>query len=299
MTNPPSPPDIFEAALIRRRLRRARQSGDESFLIPTVIDEFAERLAAVTRNFTRIADIGTPSDTLGHLLAKTFPAADVLRLAPIEDDRTTLPVRALPLNEDLGLEPQTLDLAVSALALQAANDLPGVFIQIRKALKPDGLFLACLLGGQTLKELRIAFATAESELSGGASPRVAPFADVRDIGRLLQRAGFALPVVDVEPLTVRYGDPTGLLRDLRAMGATNALSNRDRRPLRRAILLRALEIYRLQNADSDGRVRATFEIIWLSGWAPDPSQQKPSKPGSAQIRLSDVLPTRDYGDQTR
>jgi hypothetical protein len=182
---------------------------------------------------------------------------------------------------------------VSALTLQYVNDLPGVLVQIRCALKPDGLFLAALIGGESLTELRQSFAQAESEIEGGLSPRVAPFADVRDLGALLQRAGFALPVVDSERLTVRYDTVFDLMRDLRRMGAANALTERRRAPLRRATLLRMAEIYAERFADADKRLRATFEIVWLSGWAPDPSQQKPLKPGSARTRLADALNTRE------
>jgi SAM-dependent methyltransferase len=178
---------------------------------------------------------------------------------------------------------------VSALALQFVNDLPGTLIQIRRALRPDGLFLAAMIGGDSLAELREAFAQAEAEVEGGVSPRVAPFADLRDLGALLQRAGFALPVTDVDRLTVRYASPLALMHDLRRMGAGNALSERRRTPLRRATLRRVLEIYAERFADPDGRIRATFEIVWLSGWAPHESQQQPLKPGSAKTRLADAL----------
>ena len=173
------------------------------------------------------------------------------------------------------------------------NDLPGTLIQIRRALKPDGLFLAALIGGDSLTELREAFAEAESEIEGGVSPRVAPFADVRELGALLQRAGFALPVVDSDRLTVRYQSVFALMRDLRRMGATNVLIERRRTPLRRATLQRMAEIYAQRFADPDGRVRATFEIAWLSGWVPHESQQKPLKPGSARARLADALGTKE------
>lgn len=187
----------------------------------------------------------------------------------------------------------SLDLAVSALALQFVNDLPGTLIQIRRALRPDGLFMAALIGGDSLAELRAAFADAESEIEGGLSPRVAPFADVRELGALLQRAGFALPVVDSERLTVRYDLVLALMRDLRRMGATNVMHERRRRPLKRAILQRVEAVYADRFSDADGRLRASFEIIWLSGWAPHESQQKPLKPGSAAQRLADVLGTRE------
>jgi SAM-dependent methyltransferase len=185
----------------------------------------------------------------------------------------------------------TLDLVVSVLALQFVNDLPGTLVQIRRALQPDGLFLAALLGGETLTELRQAFAVAEAEVEGGVSPRVAPFADLRDLGALLQRAGLALPVTDVDRLTVRYRTPFDLMHDLRRMGATNALAERRRTPLRRRTLLRMAEVYAERFADPDGRLRATFEVVWLSGWAPHASQQQPLRPGSARARLADALGT--------
>ena len=195
--------------------------------------------------------------------------------------------------ETLPFRDASLDLVVSGLALHFANDLPGVLAQIRRALKPDGLFLAALLGGETLTELRQAFAAAESEIEGGASPHVAPFAELRQAGALLQRAGFALPVIDVERVTVRYGTAFDLMQDLRHMGATNPLAARRRVPLRRATLMRMAEIYAGRFADADGRIRATFDILWLSGWAPHLDQQQPLKAGSAKARLADALGTRE------
>jgi SAM-dependent methyltransferase len=195
--------------------------------------------------------------------------------------------------EALPFRDGAFDLVVSALALQFVNDLPGALVQIRRALKPDGLFLAAMIGGETLIELRQAFAAAESDIEGGASPRVAPFADLRDLGALLQRVGFALPVADSDRVTVRYDSVFALMHDLRRMGATNALVDRRRAPLKRATLLRMAEIYAARFADNDGRIRATFEIVWLSGWAPHPSQQQPLRPGSAKARLADALGTRE------
>ncbi|MCL2428798.1 MAG: SAM-dependent methyltransferase, partial [Alphaproteobacteria bacterium] len=176
---------------------------------------------------------------------------------------------------------------------QAVNDLPGALAQIRRALKPDGLFLAALFGGDTLSELRHSFAVAESELDGGTSPRVAPFADVREMGALLQRAGFALPVTDVDRIIVRYSSPFRLLRDLRCMGAANPLVERRRVPLRRATLMRAMDVYAERFADPDGKLRASFDVVWLSGWSPHESQQQPLRPGSAKQRLADALGTRE------
>jgi SAM-dependent methyltransferase len=202
--------------------------------------------------------------------------------------------------EALPLAPASIDLACSLLALHGVNDLPGALVQIRRSLRPDGLFIGCLLAGRSLNELRQALLEAEIATTGGASPRVAPFADLRDLGALLQRAGLALPVVDSEVVTVRYGDMLGLLRDLRALGWTNALIDRKPGALRRDTLLHAARVYAERFADPDGRLRATFEIVWLSGWAPHESQQKPLRPGSAKARLADALgvPERGAGEKT-
>jgi hypothetical protein len=179
------------------------------------------------------------------------------------------------------------------------NDLPGALVQIRRALKPDGLLLAALIGGETLHELRESFAMAESEISGGASPRVSPFAEVRSLGSLLQRAGYALPVVDSDRHIVRYQNIFKLFHDLRRMGATNALVERSRKPLTKKIAARAAEIYAERFSDPDGRLRATFDVLWILGWAPHESQQKPLKPGSAKMRLADALgvPEKPAGEK--
>ena len=185
-----------------------------------------------------------------------------------------------------------LDLAVSLLALQTVNDLPGALIQMRRALKGDGLLIAAMIGGETLTELRQSLTIAESEILGGASPRVAPFVDVRALGGLAQRAGLALPVVDLDRAIVRYPDMLALFADLRAMGATNALQARSRKPLRREVLLRAAAVYAERFADPDGRLRATFDLVWLAAWAPHESQPKPLEPGSARTSLADALKGR-------
>jgi SAM-dependent methyltransferase len=295
-----SGPVIFDRALMRARRRRAQQSGPVTFLLDRVADEFADRLAAVMRRFDLAADLGTPGDAVRAALMRlptigTIIGSDAALDAPApRQTKVAADEEALPFRE------ASLDLVVSGLALQFVNDLPGVLVQVCRALKPDGLFLAALLGGDTLTELRQAFAAAESEMEGGVSPRVAPFADLRELGALLQRAGFALPVTDVDRITVRYDTAFDLMRDLRRMGATNALLARRRTPLRRSTLLRMAEIYAERFADSDGRLRATFEIVWLSGWAPHPDQQKPLRPGSAQTRLADALGAREIstGEKT-
>jgi SAM-dependent methyltransferase len=279
---------IFDRALQRRRLARALAAGPADFLLARATDEIVDRLAAVKRRFAAIADIGTPLPQLAAQLA--IGEGTVARLAPLAAvlGPPSL-LRSIGDEELLPFKAQSFDLAVSALALQNVNDLPGALAQIRRILRPDGLFLGCLLGGRSFEELRGALGAAEAEVAGGTSPRVAPFADVRDMGGLLQRAGFALPVTDVEPLTVRYANLFALLADLRAMGATNALVERLRRPARRQLFLRAAEIYARDNSDADGRIRATFELIFLSGWAPHESQQQPLRPGSAQMRLAEAL----------
>ena len=295
-------PLIFDRALVRARRRRAAQLGRATFLLDRVADDLAERLTAVLRRFELAADIGTPGEAVRAALARLGSVGTVVAVDAVPEARAPRTGKNLVAadEEALPFRDASLDLAVSALALQFVNDLPGALIQIRRALKPDGLFLAALVGGKTLTELRQAFAAAESDVEGGASPRVAPFADVRAIGDLLQRAGFALPVTDSDRYTLRYETPFALMAELRRMGATNALVARRRTPLRRATLLRMAEIYRERFADSDGRVRATFEIVWLSGWAPHPGQQQPLKPGSAQSRLADVLGSREIsaGEKT-
>src|SRR5881394_3945549 len=252
VSNPTAAPILFDRALLRARMERARRGGPATFLLDRVREDMEERLQAVMRNFADVADIWTP----GELLR---------------------------------LQPQSLDLAVSALAFQFVNDLPGVLAQIRRALKPDGLLLAAMIGGDTLTELRQSFAAAEAECEGGVSPRVAPFADLRDVGALLQRAGFALPVTDVDRVVVRYDSAFALMADLKRMGATNILIERRRAPTRRATLLRMAQIYSSRFSDPDGRIRATFDVIWLSGWAPHESQQKPLRPGSARASLEDAV----------
>jgi SAM-dependent methyltransferase len=287
------PPPIFDRHLSRRRLARAAAQGPEDFLLLHAIEEFSTRLATIKREFSTILDAGTPSSKLAARLSELLHPSLFIRMAPPSEAASGL---SLPLlvgdEENLPLAPERFDLAVSALSLQNLNDLPGALIQLRRVLKPDGLFLGCLLGGQSLHELRTALAVAETEICGGISPRVAPFADVRDMGGLLQRAGFAMPVADSEPLTVRYAGMFGLITDLRAMGAANALVARQRKPATKGLFMRAAEVYAKRFADPDGRVRATFEMIFLSGWAPHESQQKPLQPGSAKMRLADALKSK-------
>lgn len=292
------PAPLFDRALLAERRRRALARGDPAalFLLDRVAAEMVDRLAAVRRRFDLALDMGTPHPLLAERLAATGQAGSIVRMDPLPDTHPAVvgDEEALPFRDG------SLDLVVSALALQFANDLPGVLAQVRRALCPDGLFLAALLGGETLTELRESLALAEAEVAGGASPRVAPFIELRTAGGLLQRAGFALPVIDQDRLTVRYDNGLALMRELRAMGAANALTERSRGPLARATLVRAAAIYGERFADPDGRVRATFDVIWLSGWAPAESQPKALRPGSAQMRLADALGTveRPAGDKT-
>jgi len=281
---------IFDASLViaHRRRALAHPVAGADFLVARAAEDLADRLATVERKFEHGAAIFGVSPAATAVLAASGKVADVQR---VEADAAFLGggpgVISDP--ETIALEPASIDLAVSLLALQEANDIPGQLIQIRRALKPDGLFLGVLAGAGTLVELRESLLAAETELTGGASPRVIPFTDVRDAGGLLQRAGFALPVADVETVTVRYDTMFGLMADLRAMGATSALADRPRRPSTRRLFHRAAEIYAERFSDPDGRVRASFSFVWLSGWAPDPSQQKPLKPGSAQVSLAKAL----------
>jgi SAM-dependent methyltransferase len=274
--NPSPTPLLFDRALLARRQRRAAALGSVDFLLDRVVEDMNDRLAAVMRNFEVAADIWTPGEGLQAGLRRRL--SSLTRIAPSDSAA-----------EELPLANASLDLALSALAFQFVNDLPGVLAQIRRALRPDGLLLAAMIGGDTLTELRQSFAAAEAECEGGVSPRVAPFADLRDVGALLQRAGLALPVTDVDRVVVRYDNAFALMQDLRRMGASNILFERRRTPTRRATLLKMAQIYAERFADPDGRIRATFDIIWLSAWAPHESQQKPLRPGSAKASLEEAV----------
>ena len=288
------PQQIIDTDLLTSRKRRAvgRAVPGADFLMQRAAEDLADRLATVGRRFTRAA----------ALFSVTPAARNVVLASGKADETTRVEADAAYLGDEAGivavpghvpLEPASIDLAVSLLSLQDENDIPGMLIQIRRALKPDGLFLGAMAGAGTLAELRESLLAAEAELSGGASPRVLPFADVREVGALLQRAGFALPVTDVEQVTVRYATMFELMADLRAMGAANPLSGRSRRPSTRQFFARAAQIYAERFSDPDGRIRATFSFIWMSGWAPDASQQKPLKPGSAEVSLTTVLGDRN------
>jgi len=290
----PSTPVIFDRVAVRRhRERAARQpatGGDR--VLREIAGRLVDRLADTTRRFPLALNLGCRDD-----LAAGRGGIDVLvncDLAPAMAVRAGRPAVVAD-EEVLPFRAGSFDLVLSLLNLHWTNDLPGALIQIARALKPDGLFLAALWGGETLVELRQAMTRAEAEIRGGASPRVSPFVDIRDAGQLLQRAGFALPVVDSDRLCVHYPDPVTLMHDVRAWGETNALAARERRPLRRQVLTRAGEIYGRDFAAPDGRVRATFQIVYLTGWRPDPGQPRPLRPGSAATRLADALGGEEIG----
>ncbi|MCC5978548.1 MAG: methyltransferase domain-containing protein [Salinarimonas sp.] len=284
-------PLVFDRPLVRRRLARAHAQGYADFLLQHALEDMELRLTPVVRDFSLALDVESPDASVARHLRQSGRAKTVLRVAPAgiaRGDGVIGDAEALPFAHE------RFDLAVSLLGLHAVNDLPGALIQIRRALKPDGMFIGCLLGGATLHELRSALTEAESELTGGLSPRVAPFADIRDLGGLMQRAGFALPVTDLETLRVRYDNAFALMQDLRRMGMTNTLLARRREPVTRSLMLRAAQLYTERYADPDGRIPATFELIWVSGWSPHESQQKPLRPGSAKVRLADALGTVEH-----
>lgn len=289
-------PEIFDRRLLRANLERGAPALPKiDFLIRHAATELADRISAIKRPFFRVADVGAGYGVMACLLKARLPAATILSLAPTPALAETCPApRAVVDEEALPLRECSLDLVTSALSLHLVNDLPGTLIQIRRALQPDGLFLGALLGGDTLSELRQAFLTAEAETVGGVSPRVFPAADIRDVGALLQRAGFALPVADQERITATYAEPLLLMRDLKSMGWANPLRARSRKPMRRDTLARACECYRDLFSLADGKVKATFEFLYVCGWAPHESQQKPLKPGSAAARLADALGTVEH-----
>ncbi|MBS0236832.1 MAG: methyltransferase domain-containing protein [Proteobacteria bacterium] len=293
----PGAPRIFDRKSIRtRRDRVARATGGTSlpdFLLERVAEDFAERLSLVRRNFPIAVSLGAYHGLLAERL-RALPAIGTI--IDVEPSLATLGqargLKVVAEDEALPFAAASLDLVVSGLSLHLVNDLPGALIQIGLALKPDGLFLGALLGGETLKELREAWILAEDEMLGGASPRVAPFADVRELGGLLQRAGFALPVADNDVIEVTYASPLALMQEIKAMAASNPLTERRRTPVTRGLLLRAAQIYQERFGRPGGRVPATFEIVTLTGWAPHESQQKPLRPGSAEVSLKDVLKPR-------
>lgn len=276
-----SPPRLFDPTQIARNIAR-RPRGD-NFVRDLVLEDLADRLGAYKRDFSRAVLIGPDAGTLPETL---FTAN-----GPVTAQR----VEAFSGEDFPALPPGEHDLIVSVLHLQAVDDLPGHLARLRRQLRPDGLLMAAFVGGDSLTELREAFLAADIEVSGGASARIAPMVQVRDAGALLQRAGFALPVADVETHRVRYGTPFALMAELKALGAANPLADRPRRFATRALLAAAAAAYAGRDADPDGRVRATLDIVWIAGWAPHESQQKPLRPGSAKVSMRDVLGKGDAG----
>lgn len=282
---------IFDQNRIEQFRNRAfnRYGNKGDFLLRRITEELQERLQTVDRKFSHAVDL------FGHTGAGAEALVNSGKVSSVDsvesDDRYTNGKHAFFRRdrEIIDLPAGAYDLAISLLSLSITNDVPGVLTQIRNSLKPDGLFLGVMAGAGTLGELRESMLEAENELYGGASPRIYPFVDIRDAGALLQRAGFAMPVSDVENLTVRYDTVFHLIDDLRAMGMQNALIGRSHRPVSRRFFQRVAEIYADRFSDNDGRIRVSFSFIWLSGWAPDKSQQKPARPGTATISLVDVL----------
>lgn len=263
-----APMQIFDTSRkLENRMRGDSIQGDFDFLRAEIADRMSDRLLEINRKFEKILDLG----------------GDFARLTGRDAKHIILSDDPLPIEAD------SYDMIASNLSFHWANDLTGILIQLNRALKPDGLLLASMFGGTTLHELRHSFLAAEAEITGGASARVIPFAEVKDVGSLLQRAGFALPVTDMDTITVTYEHPLKLMQELRGMGEANALFDRPKNFLRRDVMMRACEIYQEQHANPDGRIRATFQILYLTGWHPHESQQKPLKPGSAQMSLADAL----------
>ncbi len=300
------PLNLFDRRLLRRRRDRAAANlAAHDFLFAEVAERLTERLDDVTRKFPRALDLGCHGGALARALGRRGGVETLVQcdLSPAMARAAASAGRpSLAADEEaLPFAPRSFDLVMSVLSLHWVNDLPGALIQIRQALKPDGLFLGALLGGETLAELRTALMEAELAEEAGASPRVSPFAEVRDAGALLQRAGFALPVADVDTIPVTYPDALALMRDLRGMGESNALVERRRTPTRRATLARAAAIYAEKFAAADGRVPATFQVITLTAWAPHPCQPKALAPGSARSRLADALGIEELpaGDKAR
>lgn len=294
-----SPPRLFDRQLLSRRLDRvAKGFAQAQFLRERAIEDLLHSLGAINRRFAVALEIGARDGGLARALAASPDAGKIGLL--IEADLSSRfleqaqgPARLIMDEEHLPFGDASLDLVLSPLSLHAVNDLPGVLVQIRRALRPDGLFIASMFGGETLKELRSCLMEAELEVRGGYGPRIAPFAEAPDLIELLRRTGFAMPVVDSDRVDVSYDHPLKLMLDLRAMGESNVLVDRPRKGLNRAIVQRMAELYFERFADDEGRVTATFEIITLSGWTPHESQQKPLRPGSAKMRLADALGVKE------
>ena len=287
----------FDRAAVRRhRDRAAPRLAGHDFLLREVGLRLGERIADIRRDFPRVLDLGahdgSMAEQLGEAGRELIAQCDLSPAMTLANRRDT--VRLVADEELLPFAPASFDLAVSNLSLHWVNDLPGALAQVRRALKPDGFFLASLLGGDSLFELRRCLMDAELRVAGGVSPRVSPMADVRDAGNLLTRAGFALPVADSDTITVSYANAFELMKELRGMGESNAVAERRKTFTRRQLLLEAAALYQKEYADdaaagSDGRIAVTFQVLYLGGWTPHENQQKPLRPGSAAHRLADAL----------
>jgi len=292
-----STPLIFDRKILRARRERAAPGLPEhDFLFRHAAADVAERLAGINRRFARVLELGGRGGVFFDIWRPDVPpeltvSTDLSLAMARRAAARGIPAAAAD-EEHLPFAEGAFDLVVSILSLHAVNDLPGALIQIRRALKPDGLFVGVFFGPETLGELRESLLTAETACEGGASPRVAPFVDVRELGNLLTRAGLALPVADSERITVRYPSALQLLRDIRGMGEANVLHDRQRKPMRRETLFRMCAEYEAKYAEQDGRLPASFELVHAAGWAPHESQQTPLKPGSATARLAEALNAR-------
>ncbi len=296
------PQTLFDRSLLRaRRARFAHEIGAREFLIAHVAQEITERIGLMLRNFPRALDLGAYHGLLGRTVRALPSVGEMIYAESVFDYASRCPGPSVVCDEDvLPFKDGSFNLIASGLALHRVNDLPGSLIQIRRALQPDGLFMGACLGAGALLELRECLIEAEGKIAGGASPRIAPFGDVRSYGALLQRAGLALPVADAENLRVVYDSPRDLMREIRALGGGNVLMARSKTPLPRRTLLRAEEIYRTRHGTPDGKITATFQFVYMSAWGPDAGQQQPLRPGSARTRLADALKTEEIsaGDKT-
>lgn len=288
--SPQSPPLVFDRSRLRRRRNRAALSfADYAFLKSRVSNDLAERLADTSRRFPLALDLGAHGRELAAALRASGQVDTVIAVDSASEMLREAETSVCADEEALPFKDAAFDLVSSALSLHWVNDLPGAMVQVRRALKPDGLFLGALFGARTLSELRTCLIEAESELTGGAGQRVSPLPRLQDMAGLLQRTEFALPVADVDVLTVRYDTPFGLLADLKGMGERASFAAPAARGLSRRVLSRMAELYAARFSDPDGRIRATFEVIYLSGWAPAPTQPKPLRPGSGKASLADAV----------
>ncbi|WP_120495369.1 methyltransferase domain-containing protein [Kiloniella sp. EL199] len=289
---------IFDRKSVNQHHHRAQNHiEDHDFLFREVADRLGDRLMDIARDFPKTLDLGSNHSILEETLGirgriQEFVTAKFQSEEDSQKDFVSSKDIEI-ISEIIPSATQVYDLIISNLCLHWVNDLPGILLQAHQSLKADGLFLASMIGGESLKELRACLMEAEMDIEGGVSPRVSPLIDVKDAGALLQRAGFALPVSDFDRIEVSYANAFDLMKELRGMGETNAIHNRKKSFTRRETLLKAAQLYQEKFSDSEGRINATFDIVYLAGWAPHTSQQKPLRPGSAAERLSDFLNTQE------